>query len=80
MLCLEDGQSRRRALVILPHGGSDADVTRGLDLVTKWFVSASEDGFEWPVAKGNPSWIDSDMVLVAIDFGPESVSSSGCLL
>ena len=37
----EDGQPWRHALVALSHGGSDADVTREFDLVTKRFVSAS---------------------------------------
>ena len=57
----EDGQPWRHALVDLSHGGSDADVTREFDLVTKRFVPASEGGFERPAAKGSLSWIDADL-------------------
>ena len=63
-----------RCLVALSPGGSDADVTREFDLVSKQFV---EGGFFRPEAKGGLGWIDRDTVYVYTDFGPGSLTSSG---
>ena len=63
-----------RCLIALSPGGSDADVTREFDLVTKQFV---QDGFFRPEAKGGLSWIDEDTVYVFTDFGPGTLTSSG---
>jgi len=68
---------RRRALIDLSPGGSDASVTRELDLVDKRFVPADEDGFVRPLAKGSLTWIDHDTVYVTSDFGPGSLTRSG---
>ncbi|UYM07720.1 prolyl oligopeptidase family serine peptidase [Solicola gregarius] len=63
-----------RALVSLSRGGSDADVTREFDLVTRAFVG---DGFHRPEAKGDVGWIDADTTYVSTDTGPGSMSKSG---
>jgi prolyl oligopeptidase len=68
---------RRRALIALSPGGSDATVTREFDLVEKRFVPESEGGFVRPLAKGNLTWIDADTVYVTSDFGPGSLTRSG---
>lgn len=67
----------RKALVELSHGGSDADVTREFDLVTKQFVDPADGGFLRPEAKGTVSWVDEDQIFVATDFGPGSMTPSG---
>lgn len=63
-----------RALVSLSRGGSDADITRELDLTTLTWV---DGGFERPEAKGETAWVDADHVFVATDFGEGSMTSSG---
>src|SRR5690606_31982863 len=74
---LAAGEPWRRALVDLSPGGSDADVTRELDLVEKRFVPPSEGGFRRPLAKGGLSWADEDTVYVFTDFGPGTMTPSG---
>ncbi|WP_369375503.1 prolyl oligopeptidase family protein [Promicromonospora sp. Populi] len=74
---LAAGEPRRHALVDLSPGGSDSDVTREFDLVTKQFVAESDGGFARAQAKGGLSWIDADSVYVFTDFGAGTVSSSG---
>ena len=64
----------RRALVSLSRGGSDADVTRELDLQTLTWVT---DGFVRPESKGGLGWIDRDTVFVYTDTGPGSMTTSG---
>lgn len=68
--------SHRRALVALSRGGSDADVTREFDLVTKQFVP---DGFTREESKGGLAWADEsgDAVFVYTDFGPGAMTTSG---
>lgn len=68
---------RRRALVELSPGGSDASVTRELDLVAKAFVPESDGGFVRPLAKGGLTWIDDDTVYATTDHGPGSLTRSG---
>lgn len=63
-----------RCLVRLSRGGSDAVEVREFDLTTRRFI---EGGFFLPEAKQDISWIDRDNVLVATDFGPGSMTSSG---
>lgn len=63
-----------RALVTLSRGGSDADVTRELDLTTGEFVT---DGFVRPEAKGGLAWIDRDTVFAFTDVGEGSMTRSG---
>jgi prolyl oligopeptidase len=68
---------RRRSLVDLSPGGSDASVTRELDLVTKAFVPEADGGFVRPLAKGGLTWIDDDTVYVTTDLGPGTTTRSG---
>ncbi len=66
----------RRALVWLSRGGSDANTMREFDLESKQFV---EGGFTLPESKGTAAWADGsgDLLLVARDFGPGSMTTSG---
>jgi prolyl oligopeptidase len=72
-----EGEPYAKALVSLSRGGSDADVTREFDLVSRRFVPASEGGFERPEAKGDVHWIDADTVWVTTDFGEGTLTTSG---
>ncbi|MFD7076551.1 prolyl oligopeptidase family protein [Nocardioides sp. NPDC059952] len=77
----EPGEPWRKVLVDLSPGGSDADVTREFDLVTKAFVTPEDGGFTRAVeqggAKGALSWCGPDAVYVFTDFGPGSLTPSG---
>ena len=64
----------RRCLVALSPGGTDADIVREFDLVTGSFV---EGGFVVPEAKSDVAWVDADTLLVATDYGPQSLTTSG---
>ncbi len=66
----------RRALVYLSRGGSDATVIREFDLSTKTFI---EDGYQCDESKGWVGWADTsgDLVIVARDFGPGTMTTSG---
>jgi len=68
---------RRRSLVELSPGGSDASVTRELDLVTGRFVPEADGGFVRPLAKGDLTWIDDDTVYATTDLGPGTMTRSG---
>lgn len=65
-----------RALISLHPGGSDTNVVREFDLATRTFVDPA-DAFIKPESKGNMTWIDRDTVLIAADFGPDSLTASG---
>ncbi|MCH8559911.1 prolyl oligopeptidase family serine peptidase [Nesterenkonia sp. DZ6] len=67
----------RHTLISLSPGGSDADVTREFDLVTRSFIPESEGGFHRPQGKGGLSWIDADTVYLTHDDGADAVTSSG---
>jgi prolyl oligopeptidase len=64
----------RRCIVSLSPGGGDAAVRREFDTVEKRFV---EGGFALPEAKGSFAWESENSLLVATDFGPGSLTSSG---
>ena len=64
----------RRCLVQLSPGGGDADVVREFDLASGSFV---EGGFTLPEAKSSVTWLDSDRLVVATDYGPDSLTTSG---
>ncbi|MFI5958022.1 prolyl oligopeptidase family protein [Cryptosporangium sp. NPDC051539] len=69
---LEPGYDK--CLVSLSVGGSDADVTREFDPVTKQFVP---DGFTLPEAKSSVGWVDENTLYVGTDFGDGSMTDSG---
>jgi prolyl oligopeptidase len=64
----------RRCLVYLSRGGADAAEVREFDLETRRFL---EGGFRLPEAKQSLAWVDADALLVAGDFGPGSMTTSG---
>jgi len=63
-----------RCLVSLSDGGKDAVTVREFDRATRTFV---EGGFVLEESKGGASWVDRDTLLVARDFGPGTLTSSG---
>lgn len=71
-LCLAPDSSR--CLVRLSRGGKDAAVIREFDVEKKAFVKG---GFVLFEAKQWYAWADQDTLLVASDFGPDSMTDSG---
>lgn len=70
--CLAPDETR--CLISLSDGGKDAVVVREFDTVTKRFV---DDGFVLPEGKHRIEWLDRDALLVATDFGPNTLTESG---
>jgi prolyl oligopeptidase len=70
--CLQPEE--RLCLISLSDGGKDAVVLREFDTVSRTFV---DGGFELPESKGNATWVDADTLLIARDFGPGTLTSSG---
>ncbi|MGH7025173.1 MAG: prolyl oligopeptidase family serine peptidase [Caulobacteraceae bacterium] len=64
----------RLCLVRLSNGGGDAVEAREFDTVAKAFVPG---GFHFAVGKQQLAWLDADTVLIARDFGPGTLTSSG---
>ncbi len=64
----------RYCLVSLSNGGKDAVVVREYDTRTKTFVAG---GFELPEGKHRFDWIDKDTLIVATDWTPGEVTTSG---
>jgi len=64
----------RRCLISLSDGGEDADVIREFDLDTNTFVAG---GFTLPRGKHRVAWEDADTLLVATDWSPGEVTTSG---
>lgn len=64
----------QRCLISLSPGGTDADIVREWDRTTGKFV---KDGFALPLAKSSVTWEDADNLLVATDFGKDSMTTSG---
>jgi prolyl oligopeptidase len=62
------------ALISLSNGGKDANVLREWNVKTRSFVV---DGFSLPEAKSDATWLDADTLLVATDWGPDSLTDSG---
>jgi prolyl oligopeptidase len=63
-----------RCLISLSDGGKDAVINREFDLATKTFVA---DGFITPEAKQGTAWAGKDTLLIATDWGGETVTESG---
>ena len=70
--CLAPDDSR--CLISLSDGGKDAVVVREFDTTTGLWV---EDGFILPEGKHRLEWLDRDTLLVATDFGPDTLTESG---
>ncbi|HWQ88003.1 prolyl oligopeptidase family serine peptidase [Brevundimonas sp.] len=70
--CLAPDETR--CLVSLSDGGKDAVVVREFDTATGLWV---EDGFILPEGKHRLEWLDRDTLLVATDFGPNTLTESG---
>lgn len=64
----------RYCLLTLSDGGTDESVIREFDAVDKSFVT---DGFYVGQSKSSATWIDKDSIVVATDFGPGTMTSSG---
>ncbi|HYC73334.1 prolyl oligopeptidase family serine peptidase [Brevundimonas sp.] len=70
--CLAPDETR--CLISLSDGGKDAVVVREFDTTTGLWV---EDGFILPEGKHRLEWLDRDTLLVATDFGPNTLTESG---
>lgn len=63
-----------RCLVSLSDGGKDAVINREFDMETKSFV---DGGFVTPEAKQGLAWAGKDTLLVATDWGANTLTESG---
>ncbi|MEL7485960.1 MAG: prolyl oligopeptidase family serine peptidase [Pseudomonadota bacterium] len=63
-----------RCILSLSRGGSDAVVRREFLIDESGFV---EDGFILPESKGATAWLDENTLLVGVDFGEGSMTTSG---
>ena len=64
----------RYCLLRLSDGGKDEVVIREFDAVEKKFV---EGGFSVAESKGSVAWVDANRILVATNYGPGTMTSSG---
>lgn len=70
--CLEPEQEH--CMVALSVGGEDAITLREFSLKNGKFV---DGGFELPRGKQNVKWLDKDTLLVAREWGPDTMSKAG---
>ncbi len=63
-----------RCLIRLSRGGGDAVVVREFDVKTRTFP---DHGFDSPESKQWVSWVNEESLLIATDFGGDSMNSSG---
>jgi len=66
--------SNQRCMVQLSDGGKDASIWREFDLTTRQFVP---NGFALPEAKSSLEWADENTLIVATNWGPNTLSTSG---
>ena len=66
--------AQRRCLIDLSDGGEDAATDREFDLDKGQFV---DDGFRLPHGKQRAAWEDQDTLLVAREWNPGELTSSG---
>jgi prolyl oligopeptidase len=69
-----ESPGRHRCMISLSEGGEDAATVREFDLRTGQFV---EGGFVLPRGKQDVQWISDDTLLVAREWVPGEVTSSG---
>jgi prolyl oligopeptidase len=66
--------AEKRCLISLSDGGEDASTDREFDLVSRSFV---KNGFYLPKGKQRVAWTSQDTLLVAREWNPGEVTSSG---
>jgi len=66
--------AEKRCLIDLSDGGEDASTIREFDLASRTFV---KDGFYLPKGKQRVAWTSQDTILVAREWNPGDVTSSG---
>jgi len=66
--------AEKRCLIDLSDGGEDASTVREFDLASRSFV---KDGFYLPKGKQRMAWTSQDTILVAREWNPGEVTSSG---
>jgi len=66
--------SAGRCMLRLSDGGTDSVELREFDVTGRRFA---EGGFEAPNAKQSVAWLDQDTLMIATDFGPDSINTSG---
>lgn len=66
--------AEKRCLLFLSDGGEDANTVREFDLASRSFV---KDGFYLPKGKQSVTWTSQDTILVAREWNPGEVTSSG---
>jgi prolyl oligopeptidase len=66
--------AEKRCLVFLSDGGEDASTVREFDLASRSFV---KNGFYLPKGKDRVAWTSQDTILVAREWNPGEVTSSG---
>ena len=69
-----DSPSRRRCLIALSDGGEDAATIREFDLASGQFVPG---GFVLPRGKQDAAWASDDTLLVAREWAPGELTTSG---
>jgi prolyl oligopeptidase len=69
-----ESPAERRCLIALSDGGEDATTVREFDLGTRSFVS---DGFALPHGKQDYDWETDDSILVAREWNPGELTTSG---
>jgi prolyl oligopeptidase len=68
------GPDNNLCLLYLSDGGKDESVIREFDASKKSFV---DNGFSVSESKGSVGWIDMDNILVATNYGPGTMTTSG---
>lgn len=68
------GPENRYCLLYLSDGGKDESVIREFDASAKTFVTG---GFSVSESKSSAAWIDKDNILVATNYGPGTMTTSG---
>lgn len=69
-----EARAQRRCLLLLSDGGEDALTAREFDLTTRRFVTG---GFALPKGKQRTAWLDADTLLVAREWNPGELTTSG---
>ncbi len=67
----------RYCLINLSNGGGDAVEVREFDRQTKQFVAPNAGGFRFAPGKQRVDWLDKDTLLVAREWGPGTMTTSG---